>query len=57
MDRANLRRNLPIIFGVIAAILWVTVKGPVALTFSMVGGILLGAFFALSKEPGAGTQP
>lgn len=34
------------------AILWVTVKGSVATTFTVVGGIVLGALFALDQLGG-----
>ncbi|MEO5902230.1 MAG: hypothetical protein ABIR68_19160 [Ilumatobacteraceae bacterium] len=50
MNAVQLRRAAPMIYGIIAAILWIFVKGTVALAFSIVGAMLLGLMYALSGE-------
>jgi type IV secretory pathway VirB2 component (pilin) len=40
------RQYVPIVYGAIVAVLWATVQGPVAMTFTVVGGIALGLYYA-----------
>lgn len=46
MDLTRLRPVLPLAYGAVVATLWATVSTQVATTATIVGGIVLGLFYA-----------
>jgi hypothetical protein len=60
MNAIQLRRAAPMVYGFVAAALWIFAPGGVALVFSIVGAMLLGLMYVVSakqiEEEGLGRQ-
>jgi hypothetical protein len=57
MNAIQLRKAAPMVYGIVAVILWIFVKGTVALVFSIVGALLLGLMYVLSSSRRPRSRP
>ncbi len=60
MNAMQLRRSAPMVYGIVAALLWIFAPGKVALVVSIAGAMLLGLMYVLTgkqiEDEGLGRQ-
>ncbi len=59
MNRRTLHSAVPIVYGIVVVVMWLTVKGTVATVVSVVGAMLVGLYFVVDRRtvPSGPTGP
>ena len=51
MDKQMLRRVVPMTYGILVVLVWLTMKGTVATVLTTIGAMLVGLFFVVTSPP------